>query len=71
MLREDIPGGRLLTLRRRRSRLPWIYSVYHVTRSNPDVEEGGHVRPTGTEDHLDSARLRRVGTEAPRAANDS
>jgi hypothetical protein len=34
MLREDIPGGRLLTLRRRRSRLPWMYSVYHVSRSD-------------------------------------
>jgi predicted N-formylglutamate amidohydrolase len=34
MLGEDIPGGRLLTLRRRRSRLPWLYSVYHATRSN-------------------------------------
>ena len=28
MLREDFPGGRLLSLRRRRSRLPWIYVVY-------------------------------------------
>src|SRR6266480_2890184 len=28
MLRKDFPGGRLLCLRRRRSRLPWIYLVY-------------------------------------------
>ena len=28
MLREDYPGGRVLSLRRRRSRLPWIYLVY-------------------------------------------
>ena len=28
MLREDYPGGRILSLRRRRSRLPWIYLVY-------------------------------------------
>ncbi len=47
MLREDIPGGRLLTLRRRRSRLPWIYAVYHAPRSNLRVTEG-HVRATAT-----------------------
>ena len=35
MLSEDITGGRQLSLRRRRSRLPWIYSLYHVTRSEP------------------------------------
>src|SRR4029453_3269138 len=28
MLRNDCSGGRLLSLRRRRSRLPWVYLVY-------------------------------------------
>ena len=30
MLKHD-PGSRMLYLRRRRSRLPWIYLVYHPT----------------------------------------
>src|ERR1700737_2012257 len=38
MVREDFPGGRLLSLRRRRSRLPWIYLVYQQAEDR-GVEE--------------------------------
>ena len=35
----DTQPVRPLTLRRRRSRVPWIYLLYHRTERRPDAEE--------------------------------
>ena len=42
---EELPGARQLRLRRRRSRLPWIYVVYHAGRSRPAESRPGRTGP--------------------------
>src|SRR5258706_12880314 len=48
MLREDFPGVRLLNLRRRRSRLPWMYLVY---------QEGLRAKGSGSKGRLNPRSL--------------
>ena len=54
MVREDFPGGRLLSLRRRRSRLPWIYLVYQQAEERRVKEPSG---PGGGLETLADSRL--------------
>jgi hypothetical protein len=59
MLKEGMPGGRILSLRRRRSRLPWIYSVYHAGRITPTTAQSNPcARQTRTRPPLSNRRAK-------------
>src|SRR4029450_10727740 len=59
MLREGYPGNRLLSLRRRRSRLPWIYLVY---QQRPKPQGKGGVPFPFSLSQAYSARRKKAGT---------
>jgi hypothetical protein len=60
MLREDFPGVRRLYLRRRRSRRPWIYSVYHADPFCLAKKAGNHLG-RGPEEMRETVVTRELG----------
>ena len=67
MLRQEFSGGRQLVLRRRRSRLPWVYLVYQdpCTRQGEGARGLPYPSPLTTEPYGESdypSRRRNAGT---------
>jgi hypothetical protein len=53
-----VPAVRDLALRRRRSKIPWMYAVYHAARPAPEAAIGVRLDSL----HVEESRLTPIGS---------